>query len=120
MRSATPKVLHPLGGRSMLGHVLAAAETLRAGHTLVVVGAGRDAVAAPLPHIAPAGRSVVQEKRRGSGPAAAVALAAVPDLEGPVLIVNGDAPLLREETLTELVAAHLAAGASFTVLTAEV
>src|SRR4051795_3864004 len=78
MRSATPKVLHPLGGRSMLGHVLAAAEPLRAGHTLVVVGAGRDAVAAHLADIAPAARAVVQEEQRGSGHAAAVALAAVP------------------------------------------
>src|SRR4051812_19816173 len=120
MRSATPKVLHPLGGRSMLGHVLAAAEPLRAGHTLVVVGAGRAAVEEHLAAIAPAARAVVQEEQRGSGHAAAVALAAVPDLEGPVLIVNGDAPLLRPETVASFVAAHRAAGEVLTVLTAEV
>jgi bifunctional UDP-N-acetylglucosamine pyrophosphorylase / glucosamine-1-phosphate N-acetyltransferase len=120
MRSATPKVLHALGGRSMLGHVLAAAEPLGAEHTLVVVGAGREAVADHLAQIAPKARAVVQEEQHGSGHAAAVALDAVPDLEGPVLIVNGDAPLLRPETVRELVEAHRASGDALTVLTAAV
>ncbi len=120
MRSATPKVLHTLGGRSMLGHVLAAAGSLRAGATVVVVGSGRDAVEQHLAEIAPEALPVVQEEQNGSGHAAAVALAAVPDLEGPVLIVNGDAPLLREETIAALVDAHREAGNELTVLTAEV
>jgi bifunctional UDP-N-acetylglucosamine pyrophosphorylase/glucosamine-1-phosphate N-acetyltransferase len=120
MRSATPKVLHPLGGRSMLGHVLAAAAPLAAAHTLVVVGAGREAVAEHLARIAPEARAVVQDEQRGSGHAAEVALAAVPDVEGPVLIVNGDVPLLRPQTLTALVDAHSASGDVLTVLTAEV
>ncbi|MCU1614857.1 MAG: UDP-N-acetylglucosamine pyrophosphorylase [Frankiales bacterium] len=120
MRSSTPKVLHPLGGRSMLGHVLAASEPLGAEHTVVVVGAGREAVEAHLAQVAPKARAVVQEEQLGSGHAAAVALAAVPDLEGAVLIVNGDAPLLRAETVTSLVDAHRAAGDVLTVLTAEV
>jgi bifunctional UDP-N-acetylglucosamine pyrophosphorylase/glucosamine-1-phosphate N-acetyltransferase len=63
---------------------------------------------------------VVQEEQRGSGHAAEVALAAVPDVEGPVLIVNGDVPLLRPQTLTALVDAHHASGDVLTVLTAEV
>jgi bifunctional UDP-N-acetylglucosamine pyrophosphorylase/glucosamine-1-phosphate N-acetyltransferase len=120
MRSATPKVLHELGGRSMLGHVLAAVEPLGAAHTLVVVGAGRAAVEEHLAAVAPAARAVVQEEQRGSGDAAAVALDAVPDLVGPVLLVNGDAPLLRPETVLSLVAAHRASGAVLTVLTAQV
>jgi bifunctional UDP-N-acetylglucosamine pyrophosphorylase/glucosamine-1-phosphate N-acetyltransferase len=120
MRSATPKVLHALGGRTMLGHVLAAAEPLRAAATVVVVGAGRDAVREHLAAIAPAAVPVVQEEQNGSGHAAAVALAAVPDLEGPVLLVNGDAPLLRRETIAGLVHAHRSAGNALTVLTAEV
>ncbi len=120
MRSATPKVLHEIGGRSMLGHVLAASAPLGAGTTLVVVGAGREAVAEHLAAVAPAARPVVQEEQRGSGHAAAVALAAVPDLEGPVLLVNGDAPLLTTGTLATLVEGHRAAGSVFTVLTAEV
>ena len=120
MRSATPKVLHTLGGRSLLGHVLAAAAPLGAGATVVVVGSGRSAVEEHLRAIAPAALPVVQEEQRGSGHAAAVALAAVPELEGPVLIVNGDAPLLRAVTVRALVDAHVTAGSMLTVLTAEV
>ncbi|MGY2064512.1 bifunctional UDP-N-acetylglucosamine diphosphorylase/glucosamine-1-phosphate N-acetyltransferase GlmU [Blastococcus sp. SYSU DS0619] len=120
MRSSRPKVLHELGGRSMLGHVLAAAAPLGAGTTVVVVGSGRDQVEQHLAQIAPAALPVLQEEQLGSGHAAAVALAAVPDLEGAVLIVNGDSPLLTTGTLEALVAAHDAAGSVFTVLTAEV
>jgi bifunctional UDP-N-acetylglucosamine pyrophosphorylase/glucosamine-1-phosphate N-acetyltransferase len=120
MRSAVPKVLHTLGGRSLLGHVLAAAEPLNAGATVVVVGAGRGLVEEHLAQVAPGALPVVQEEQRGSGHAAAVALDAVPDLEGPVLLVNGDAPLLRAATVAGLVEAHRAAGNVLTVLTAEV
>ena len=120
MRSATPKVLHTLGGRSLLGHVLAAAEPLGAGTTVVVVGSGREQVEEHLARIAPAALPVVQEQQLGSGHAAQVALSAVPDLEGAVLVVNGDSPLLTSGTLAALVAAHDAAGSVFTVLTAEV
>ncbi|MGY1732976.1 bifunctional UDP-N-acetylglucosamine diphosphorylase/glucosamine-1-phosphate N-acetyltransferase GlmU [Geodermatophilus sp. SYSU D01045] len=120
MRSTTPKVLHELGGRSMLGHVLAATAPLAAGTTLVVVGSGREAVEEHLAAVAPDARAVVQEEQRGSGHAAQVALEAVPDLEGPVLVVNGDSPLLTTGTLAALVAAHHEAGSVFTVLTAEV
>jgi bifunctional UDP-N-acetylglucosamine pyrophosphorylase/glucosamine-1-phosphate N-acetyltransferase len=120
MRSSTPKVLHAIGGRSLLGHVLAAAEPLGAGATVVVVGAGREAVEEHLRETAPTALPVVQEEQRGSGHAAAVALAAVPDLDGPVLLVNGDAPLLRAATVRGLVEAHQAAGSVLTVLTAEV
>jgi bifunctional UDP-N-acetylglucosamine pyrophosphorylase / glucosamine-1-phosphate N-acetyltransferase len=120
MKSALPKVLHPLGGRSMLGHVLAAAAPLGAEHTVVVVGAGRAAVEEHLAEVAPGARPVFQAEQRGSGHAAAVALDAVPAIEGAVLLVNGDAPLLRPETVTALVDAHRSAGNVLTVLTAEV
>jgi bifunctional UDP-N-acetylglucosamine pyrophosphorylase/glucosamine-1-phosphate N-acetyltransferase len=120
MRSSTPKVLHALGGRSLLGHVLAAVEPLNAGATVVVVGSGREAVEAHLSDIAPGALPVVQHEQNGSGHAAAVALSAVPDLDGPVLLVNGDAPLLRAATVTALVEAHRSAGNVLTVLTAEV
>ncbi|WP_369131760.1 bifunctional UDP-N-acetylglucosamine diphosphorylase/glucosamine-1-phosphate N-acetyltransferase GlmU [Modestobacter sp. I12A-02662] len=120
MRSRTPKVLHQLGGRSMLGHVLAAAEPLGAGQTVVVVGSGRESVAEHLAQVAPHARPVVQEEQRGSGHAAAVALDALGPVAGAVLIVNGDAPLLRGQTLAALVGAHTDAGNVLTVLTAEV
>ncbi|MEI4270773.1 bifunctional UDP-N-acetylglucosamine diphosphorylase/glucosamine-1-phosphate N-acetyltransferase GlmU [Klenkia sp. LSe6-5] len=120
MRSRTPKVLHPVGGRSMLGHVLAAAGPLGAAATVVVVGSGRDQVEAHLAAVAPQARSVVQEQQNGSGHAAALALATLTDLAGPVLIVNGDAPLLRGSTVQALVQAHHDAGDVLTVLTAAV
>jgi bifunctional UDP-N-acetylglucosamine pyrophosphorylase/glucosamine-1-phosphate N-acetyltransferase len=120
MRSTTPKVLHTLGGRSLLGHVLAATEPLDAGATVVVVGAGRALVEEHLAQVLPGALPVVQEEQRGSGHAAAVALEALPDLQGPVLLVNGDAPLLRAGTVTGLVRTHVAEGNALTVLTAEV
>lgn len=120
MRSSTPKVLHALGGRSLLGHVLAAAAPLAAGTTVVVVGSGREQVAAHLEEIAPKAVAVVQEQQLGSGHAAEVALAAVPDVEGAVLVLNGDSPLLTTGTLETLMSAHHAASSVFTVLTAEV
>jgi bifunctional UDP-N-acetylglucosamine pyrophosphorylase/glucosamine-1-phosphate N-acetyltransferase len=120
MRSRTPKVLHRLGGRSMLGHVLTAAAPLGAARTVVVVGSGREAVAEHLAAVAPHATAVVQEQQLGSGHAAAVALDALGDVPGTVLILNGDAPLLRAETLTALLRAHQEAGDVLTVLTAEV
>nr|WP_243850279.1 bifunctional UDP-N-acetylglucosamine diphosphorylase/glucosamine-1-phosphate N-acetyltransferase GlmU [Modestobacter marinus] len=120
MRSRLPKVLHPLGGRSLLGHVLAAAAPLGAAQTVVVVGSGREAVTAHLGEIAPEALPVVQQEQLGSGHAAAVALDALAEVRGAVLILNGDAPLLRQETLTALVGAHQQAGDVLTVLTAEV
>jgi bifunctional UDP-N-acetylglucosamine pyrophosphorylase/glucosamine-1-phosphate N-acetyltransferase len=113
-----PKVLHGFAGRSMLGHVLAAARPLDAAATLVVVGHGRDRVIAELTSIAPAATPVVQDEQRGTGHAVARALAALPaDDADMVLVVPGDAPLLTPETLAGLVAAHEREHAAATMLT---
>jgi bifunctional UDP-N-acetylglucosamine pyrophosphorylase/glucosamine-1-phosphate N-acetyltransferase len=117
MKSATPKVLHRLGGRTMLGHVLAAAEALDPEHLLVVVGHGRDEVAATLSGKA---KAVVQETQDGTGHAVRVALETVGDLDGTVVVVPGDSPLLTGATLQALVDEHVAAGAATTLLTARV
>jgi bifunctional UDP-N-acetylglucosamine pyrophosphorylase/glucosamine-1-phosphate N-acetyltransferase len=117
MKSATPKVLHRLGGRTMLGHVLAAAESLEPEHLLVVVGHGRDQVTATLSGKA---RAVVQETQDGTGHAVRVALDTVPDLDGTVVVVPGDSPLLTGATLQALVDAHEDAQAATTLLTARV
>lgn len=118
MRSATPKVLHTMCGRTLLGHVLAAAQPLDAERTLVVVGAGGEQVAATL---APGARPVTQAEQRGTGHAVKTALAAMPDLaeDGAVLVLPGDSPLLTPPTLAALLALHRQAGAAVTVLTAE-
>jgi CTP:molybdopterin cytidylyltransferase MocA len=120
MKSAgTPKVLHPLGGRTMLGHVVAAARALGPEHLVVVVGHGREQVTAALAELDAGATAVVQEQQHGTGHAVRVALEALPTLTGTVVVVPGDAPLLTAATLGRLVEVHQAAGASTTLLTAE-
>ena len=117
MKSATPKVLHSLGGQTMLAHVLASVEALDPEHLLVVVGHAREQVTAALTGRA---RAVVQESQDGTGHAVRVALESVGPLEGTVVVVPGDAPLLTAQTLQALVDAHTAATAATTLLTARV
>jgi bifunctional UDP-N-acetylglucosamine pyrophosphorylase/glucosamine-1-phosphate N-acetyltransferase len=120
MRSAVPKVLHPLLGRSLVGHVLAAVAPLGAERTLVVIGHGRDQVAGHLAEIAPDAVPVVQAEQFGTGHAVRVALDAKPGAEaGTVVVVNGDAPLLTAQTLAGLLAAHESAGNAVTLLAAD-
>lgn len=120
MRSATtPKVLHELGGRSMLGHVVRSARELDPEHLLVVVGHAREQVTAHLAALDPAARAVVQEQQHGTGHAVRVALDTLPDLTGTVVVVPGDAPLLTATTLTALLETHRLARAATTLLTAE-
>jgi bifunctional UDP-N-acetylglucosamine pyrophosphorylase/glucosamine-1-phosphate N-acetyltransferase len=121
MRSATPKVLHRIGGRSLLGHALAAVDGLGPGRVVVVIGHGRDAVREHLAAIAPAAFAVVQEQRNGTGHAVRVACEEVPpDPAATVLVVCGDTPLLRTQTLATLLAEHQRERAAVSVLTAAV
>jgi bifunctional UDP-N-acetylglucosamine pyrophosphorylase/glucosamine-1-phosphate N-acetyltransferase len=126
MRSATPKVLHELGGRSLVGHVLAAVALLEPEHLVVVVGHGREQVVDHLTRIAPDALTVVQEEQNGTGHAMRVALdglaAAGVTLAGtgPVLVVAGDTPLLTGDTLRSVLDVHAAESAASTVLTAVV
>jgi bifunctional UDP-N-acetylglucosamine pyrophosphorylase/glucosamine-1-phosphate N-acetyltransferase len=119
MKSAAPKVLHGLLGRSLLGHVLACAGQLAADRTLVVVGVGADRVTEHLAEIAPDAVPVLQAERRGTGHAVRIALDRAA-ADGTVIVLNGDVPLLRPETLAALVAAHEADGSAATVLAAHV
>jgi bifunctional UDP-N-acetylglucosamine pyrophosphorylase/glucosamine-1-phosphate N-acetyltransferase len=120
MKSSTPKVLHPLLGRTLLGHVLSAAEAAQAGRTIVVVGHKADRVEAHLREIAPAATPILQAPQNGTGQAVRIALEAVPDAAGTVVVLNADVPLLRPETVTALLSAHEAGGMGATVLAAEV
>ena len=119
MKSAiTPKVLHPLCGRTMLGHVVTTARALQPAHLVVVVGHAREQVTAHLAEIDPAAQAVVQEQQNGTGHAVRVALEALPELDGTVVVVPGDAPLLSVATLEALVAEHAISHAATTLLTA--
>lgn len=119
MRSATPKVLHEIGGRPLLGYAVAAARALSPDRLAVVVGHAGGAVRERLAALDPAALAVEQAEQRGTGHAVRVALQALDatrPVEGTVLVTYGDVPLLRPETLRALCAAHEAAGAAATVL----
>lgn len=125
MRSATPKVLHRIGGRSLLGHVLAAARGLDPELLGVVVRHDRDAVAGHALELDPQAHIADQDAIKGTGRAAWCALqtldaAAGGEVSGAVVVLAGDVPLLGTDTLTELLAAHAAERAAVTVLTTRV
>ncbi|HYN57629.1 MAG TPA: bifunctional UDP-N-acetylglucosamine diphosphorylase/glucosamine-1-phosphate N-acetyltransferase GlmU [Motilibacterales bacterium] len=121
MRSATPKVLHEIGGRSLIGHAVAAADVLGADRLVVVIGHGRDAVAEHLTAVAPHVATAVQDQQLGTGHAVQCALEAAGDVSrGTVVVTYGDVPLLTGETVAELVSAHAGGGNAVTVLTARV
>ncbi len=120
MRSATPKVLHEIGGRSLLDHAVAAVQGVEPDHLVVVVGHGRDRVRAHLTASAPEVDVAVQEHQRGTGDAVRCALDALPSLTGTLVVTYGDVPLLTTATLQRLVRVHVDEGNAATVLTAEV
>jgi bifunctional UDP-N-acetylglucosamine pyrophosphorylase/glucosamine-1-phosphate N-acetyltransferase len=121
MRSTTPKVLHEIGGRSLLGHAVAAARSLNPEYLVVVVRHERDRVAAHIAEIDPLAVIADQDEVKGTGRAVRCGLDALPtDPSGTVVVTYGDVPLLTGELLAELVAAHDLAGSAVTVLTAEV
>ncbi|MET9759767.1 bifunctional UDP-N-acetylglucosamine diphosphorylase/glucosamine-1-phosphate N-acetyltransferase GlmU [Streptomyces sp. NPDC006372] len=121
MKSATPKVLHEICGRSLVGHVLAAAGELNPEHLVVVVGHAREKVTAHLGDIAPDVRTAVQAEQNGTGHAVRMGLEELGgSVDGTVVVVCGDTPLLSGATLRALAATHSADGNAVTVLTAEV
>jgi len=120
MKSQTPKVLHSIGGRSLLGHALRAARGIQPEHLVVVVGHGREQVGPAATSVDPAATLAVQEEQNGTGHAVQVALDVLPPLTGTVLVTYGDVPLLAAETLQELVRRHDTDGNAVTVLTAGV
>ncbi|MFF2505213.1 bifunctional UDP-N-acetylglucosamine diphosphorylase/glucosamine-1-phosphate N-acetyltransferase GlmU [Streptomyces sp. NPDC058067] len=121
MKSATPKVLHEISGRSLVGHVLAAARELSPENLVVVVGHERERVREHLAGIDPEARTAVQEQQNGTGHAVRMGLEELGgQVSGTVIVVCGDTPLLTGETLKNLSATHSADGNAVTVLTAEV
>lgn len=117
MKSALPKVLHEAAGRPLLDHVLKAIAPLAPQHTVVVIGHGAEAVRARFKD-APV-TFVDQPQRLGTGHALLQAEPLLTGFDGAVLVVNGDGPLLKTETLRALIAAHQT-GAGMTLLTCRV
>ncbi|MDT3397589.1 bifunctional UDP-N-acetylglucosamine diphosphorylase/glucosamine-1-phosphate N-acetyltransferase GlmU [Streptomyces sp. B1866] len=124
MKSATPKVLHAICGRSLVGHVIAASRELSPEHLVVVVGHAREQVSAHLAELDPDLVVAVQHERRGTGHAVRAGLDELSRrgaaLDGTVVVVCGDTPLLTGQTLADLAGAHAADGNAVTVLTARV
>jgi bifunctional UDP-N-acetylglucosamine pyrophosphorylase/glucosamine-1-phosphate N-acetyltransferase len=116
-RSALPKPLHPLAGKPLLWHMLAAAAPLKADRTVVVVGNGADQVTAAVEEfgLGPV-RFAVQPSPRGTGDALAAALPLL-GTDGDVMILYGDTPLVSTALLEGLLASHRAARATATLLT---
>ena len=122
MRSDTPKVLHPLAGRSMLSHALHAVAKAAPQHLVVVVGKDRDQVEPAVAELAAdLGRGIdvaVQDQQLGTGHAVGCGLSALPaEFSGTVVVTSGDVPLLDADTLADLIAAHSGESAAATVLT---
>ncbi len=116
MVSDLPKVLHSLVGAPLLEYAVEKVEALGCDPRVVVIGYRKEAVEAALPD-----RGLVwahQDEQLGTGHAAATGVEKLPD-EGEVLVLNGDLPVLRIETLRELVETHQREGAALTVLTCE-
>jgi len=115
MRSNRPKVMHEIGGRSLLAHALDAVRGAGPGDVAVVIGLGRDDVAAEALRVSPGAFIFVQRERSGTAHAALAAREAIARGYDDILITYADAPLIRCETLAAMRAA-LANGADLIAL----
>ncbi len=119
MKSAVPKVLHPIAGRALIEHVLVAARAMKPRTLTVVVGHQADEVRAALTS-QPDVTFVVQEPQLGTAHALLMAEPALAGARGNLILLSGDVPLLRAQTLQALLNAHQAGEAAATVATAVV
>ena len=124
MRSSRPKPLHLICGRSMVLHVIHALELVTPDRTAVVVGHGAEQVTKKVQQLAPGWANVAfveQHEQNGTGDAASIGMTAFGgddyDDNSTVLLLPGDTPLLRPETLRELVDTHVECGNAATLLT---
>lgn len=116
MKSSLPKVLHPVCGEPMISLVLKSAKGLNPDKVIAVVGHKADTVAEVLDGI----EFAIQDKQLGTGHAVSVAEKMLEDFNGTVMVLSGDTPLLRRETLLKLLDTHENSGAAASVLTAKV
>ncbi len=118
LKSALAKVLHRAGGRPLVEHVVRACQPLKPREIVAVVGhQAEDVTAAVTPLNV---KTILQEPQRGTGHAMLVAKRAISSRAKYVILLPGDAPLIRTETLAALAAAHRESGAAATILSAEI
>jgi bifunctional UDP-N-acetylglucosamine pyrophosphorylase/glucosamine-1-phosphate N-acetyltransferase len=116
MKSKTMKVLHRIGGRSMIGHVLTAVQATEPERIVAVVGHQREQVAAHIREIEPDAVLAVQEEQLGTGHAMRMAVEAAGRLDGTVLVAYGDTPLLEAASLRTFAEEHEAAQRAVSIL----
>ena len=118
MKSSLPKVVHQLGGRSLVERVLYNAAITIPVRQLVIVGYGSDQVRATLSHLNNL-EFIEQTQQLGTGHAVQQIIPHLQDFDGDLLVLNGDVPLLRSETLQKLVQTHQSHQNAATILTAQ-
>lgn len=118
MKSSLPKVLHPLGGRSLVECVLDSLSQVDPVHRLVVVGYGAEHVQRALGHV-PKLTFVEQTEQLGTGHAVQQVLPHLQGFTGDLLVLNGDVPLLRPSTLHHMLTVHQDKQNEATLLTAQ-
>ena len=116
MKSSLPKVLHSLGGRSLVERVLESVEPLSPSRRIVIVGYQSEEVQAAM-HSIPSLEFVEQTVQLGTGHAIQQLLPHLEDYTGDLLILNGDLPLIRSETLKQMLQTHTRNQNAATILT---
>ena len=117
MKSDLPKVLQPLAGATLVERVLDSCKGLAPQRQILIVGHQADRVEQSLAH-QPGLEFVLQQPQNGTGHAVQQLLEPLSDFEGDLLVLNGDVPLLRAETIANLLERHRNSGAAVTLLTA--
>ena len=117
MKSNLPKVLQPLAGATLVERVLASARNLSPERRLLIVGHQAERVEQQLSAVGGL-EFVLQQPQNGTGHAVQQLLDPLANFEGELLVLNGDVPLLRAETIDQLVSTHRSSGAQVTLLTA--
>lgn len=118
MKSDLPKVLHPLGGRSLVERVIESCALIKPERICTIVGYRAAEVKMALAHL-PHLEFVEQTEQLGTGHAVQQLLEPLKDFVGDVVILNGDVPLLRPETIADLVSTHQKNNNDATLLTAQ-
>ncbi|MFA5143386.1 MAG: NTP transferase domain-containing protein [Candidatus Omnitrophota bacterium] len=116
MKSEMPKVLHKIWNKPIIDYVLASVRNAGVSEIILVAGHG----SALLKEAVPGVKIVVQKELRGSGDAVSTARKALKNLSGDIVVVCGDTPLIRPETINGLIAKHKSSGAAVTILTTKV
>ncbi len=117
MKSKLPKVLHPLGSKSLVERAIASCNSVKPDRTLIIIGYEGETIKKALSHLDNV-EFVEQKEQLGTGHAIQQLIEPLKDFSGHLLVLNGDVPLLRSETVEQLISTHQKNGNQATLLTA--